>query len=1118
LDHMADKEVAGIHEKIRSFKKRYYLDMMLRGLILSLSILVIYSLTAAVVEYNLWLGPWPRFVAFSAFFIVAAICVIKFLKEPLQWWIANKGLSEEQSAKLIGDYIPSIKDRLVNFVQLENITQNNTLAYASLMQKSREFAPLSFESVIDLRQNRRYLKYLFIPLGIVLVILFINRSILTKSAERLIFFNREYSPEAPFDIQIQNETLTGFYNEDFTLKVELTGPSVPENAYLVSKSTRVKLLRDAQGSFSYTIEKLQNEMDFQIEAAGYFSKPYRLELANRPELQQLKVDLEYPRYLRRKNQSLVNPGNLEIPEGTSITWKMKTLFTQNVAFHFADSAIETPEQTDNDVFTFRKAFLNSSWYEIELKNKKSLNKDRISYSIDVVKDQYPSITVNNLEDSILFKRILIGGNVNDDYGITELKLHYKLRNENGKEIFSKTLPITINRSQIAQNFFYNWALDSLQLTPGTELEYYLQVWDNDGVHGRKSVKSSPYKFEVPSEENLMVEIRNSESKTNEKIDQSVGQAKKLQDQIDQVAQKLKGKQSMSWQDKKMIEDILQQKESLSKAIEELQEQNKLLEQKKEAFTEQDERIKEKAEQIQKLMDELLDEETKKLFEELQKMLKENADMDEVQKLMNKLNQNTSNLEKELERTLELFKELKYEYKFDQVLQELTRQNELQENILKKTETLEQNEKKGKKNQDEPGSEKSDQQDASELAKEQESLMEDVKENSENLKELKELSEELHKEDELPGEEELNDILNEQEQSKEQLNQNQPSKAKPHQQKAGEQMKGLQKKMESMQGSMEMEMDMENMESLRQIVHGLVKLSFDQESLLKEFNELNPSDPRFNTLAQKQIKLKDDVKVLEDSLTTLSKKDPFMGSVVTKELGELKGHIDAVIESNKERRKPQAATEMQASMTSLNNLALMLDDHLQMMMDMMANAKASLGKQKQKKSGQKPSLSQLQQQLNQRIQELKNSGKNGKQLSEELAELAAEQERIRKALQEMQEKLNQQNGGKMPGDQLPGKMEQTEMDLVNKQLSDQLIRRQQEILTRLLETEKSAREQDMDEERKGETAKDYEKEMPKAFEEYLRLKEKEVELLKTVPPKLYPYYKKEVSDYFKRMGN
>jgi hypothetical protein len=183
------------------------------------------------------------------------------------------------------------------------------------------------------------------------------------------------------------------------------------------------------------------------------------------------------------------------------------------------------------------------------------------------------------------------------------------------------------------------------------------------------------------------------------------------------------------------------------------------------------------------------------------------------------------------------------------------------------------------------------------------------------------------------------------------------------------------------------------------------------------------------------------------------------------------------------------------------------------MQMMANAKPSMKKGKPQK-GQK-SLGEMQQQLNQKIQELKNSGKSGRQLSEELAEMAAEQERIRRSLQEMQEKMK--NEGKMPGGDLPSKMEQTEMDLVNKQISEQLIKRQKEILTRLLETEKSMREQDMDEERKGETAKDYEKEIPKAFEEYLRLKEKEVELLKTIPPKLYPYYKKEVNEYFKRMG-
>ena len=101
------------------------------------------------------------------------------------------------------------------------------------------------------------------------------------------------------------------------------------------------------------------------------------------------------------------------------------------------------------------------------------------------------------------------------------------------------------------------------------------------------------------------------SKTQQKIDQSVGKANKLQDQIEQANQKLKGKQSLDWQDKKMLEDIIDQKAGFeSNWSKSLKSKTNFLEQKKDAFTEQDERIREKAEQIQKLMDELLDEETK----------------------------------------------------------------------------------------------------------------------------------------------------------------------------------------------------------------------------------------------------------------------------------------------------------------------------------------------------------------------------------------------------------------------------------------------------------------------------------------------------------------------------
>jgi hypothetical protein len=614
---------------------------------------------------------------------------------------------------------------------------------------------------------------------------------------------------------------------------------------------------------------------------------------------------------------------------------------------------------------------------------------------------------------------------------------------------------------------------------------------------------------LPSEEELKTDIIRQQQSAENKIDKSILKAKELQQAIDEAQEKLKGKQSLDWQDKKMLEDLIKQKEKLDEAIQALQKENALLEQKKESFSEESQRIREKSEQIQKLMDQLLDEETKKQFRELEKLLQENADVNQVQKMLDKMDRKEINLEKELERTLELFKQLQYDYKLEQAIDDLKEQTEKQEELLTETENLNED-KSDKKEGDAKGDE--DKKSTEELSKEQQQLKSDFEDFKNQLEELNKLGEELDKSGETPDKEDQEAVEESQEESKESLEKGDSKKSSEKQKQAISKMKEMQKQMEGMQSSMEMEMDMQNLESLRQIIHGLIKLSFDQENLMKQFAPIQQTDPKYVQLGQNQLKLKDDSKVLEDSLLALSKKDPFMGSIVTREVGELNDHIEKAVDNIKERRKANAGTEMQLSMTSINNLALMLNDHFEMMMNMMANAMPGKGK---KKSGNKPSLGKMQQQLNQQMEEIKQGGKSGRQLSEEFAKMAAEQERIRRALQEMQEKMEQE-GGKMPGGDLPGKMEQTEMDLVNKRITEQTIQRQKEILTRLLETEKSMREQDLDEERRGETAKDYSNDIPRAFEEYLRLKEKEVELLKTVPPKLYPYYKQEVGEYFKRI--
>lgn len=1104
-------------KNINAFRRRYYINLFLRGFLLTLTILFVYFLLVSVLEYALWLAPWGRSIIVLSFFGIAGYCVYRFLKQPLQFWIAKKGMGDEQSARIIGGFFPEIKDRLVNLIQLIGIKERSALAYASVEQKIKAFEPIQFDAAIDLGQNKKYLKYLAIPVVVVLILFVINKNILTQSTYRIVNFNREFAPQAPFTFAIQNPALIAFFNEDFTLDLSLNGNAIPDACYILLGSQRVKMETLSMGNYLYTFEKLQESKTIQFEAAGFYSPKYQLSLAARPELTQLKLNLEYPKYLQRRNEQLINAGSIELPEGTVATWELYTANTVKASLLFSsDTQPNDLQGVDNQIFTFKKGFNNPEHYEVILENEHSRNKEKIAYRIDVIKDQFPQIAVNNFRDSILFQRIVLGGIVSDDYGLSKLMLQFHVKDSKQKNITQRAITIPIAANQQQQSFFYNWSLDSLNLKPGEYLEYFLQVWDNDGVNGHKSTRSSVYTFFVPSKDQLVTDISNTQSQTEKKIEETVTKASELKKQIDDAQQKLKGKLSLDWQDKKKLEEIIEQKKSLEQMVNQMKEQNRLLEQKKNAFTEQDERIREKAEQIQKLMDELLDEETKRLLHELEKLLKENTDVNQLKQLMDKLNKNSNNLEKELQRTLELFKQLQFEFKVEQAIEDLKKNLEDQQSLLEKTEALEKEMEKNTKGKKEDKSEDkaSAEEKSNELAGEQEKLTEDFKKTEEKLQELRELGQELKQDDEIPDSEESKEVEDSQRNSQQELNNQSPSKSKQQQNRAIQKMQEMQQQMENMQGSMSMEIDMQNLESLRQIIHGLIKLSYDEENLMKEFSQLEQNDPRFNSLAQQQLRIKDDVKVLEDSLLALGKRDPMMGSFVTREITELNEHLDKTIEAYRERRRPQISTEMQMSMTSINNLALMLDSHFDMLMQMMANARAKGGKPGKKK-GNQPSLGEMQQQLNNKIEQLKNSGKGGRELSEELAEMAAEQERIRRALKEMQDKMKQ-NSGHAPGSDLPDKMEDTEIDLVNKRLTDQLIQRQREILTRLLETEKSLREQDMDEERKGESAKDYNKELPKAIEDYLRSKEKEVELLKTVPPKLYPFYRKEVNDYFKRL--
>jgi len=180
---------------------------------------------------------------------------------------------------------------------------------------------------------------------------------------------------------------------------------------------------------------------------------------------------------------------------------------------------------------------------------------------------------------------------------------------------------------------------------------------------------------------------------------------------------------------------------------------------------------------------------------------------------------------------------------------------------------------------------------------------------------------------------------------------------------------------------------------------------------------------------------------------------------------------------------------------------------------------------QKKGGgtPMPKMSQLQQQLNDQISQMQESMKKGPQgnkgksgMTKELAQQAARQAAIREGLKKLNQEENS-DGSLGDLEKLMEEMNKTETELYNKQYTEEMKKRQQEILTRLLDVEESIRQREQDEKRESKVAEELARKTPPSIEEYLKQRDAEIQLYKTVPPSLKPFYRQLIEGYFKSIS-
>lgn len=1111
-------------DKLDSFIRKYYKNQLIKGGIYSFSIVLLFGIIIAVLEYIGHFETTFRTVLFYSFIILNLFILTKLIAIPLfKLYKLGKVISYEQAAGIIGTHFQNIRDKLLNTLQLhssllndtrDNSTQNIELIEAGINQKISEIKPVPFTAAINFSENKKYLKYALIPVILFSAIIFSAPGVITESTARLIDHRVYFEKPAPFSFAIMNKDLKAIQQEDFELAVKVTGNIIPDNVYIEIDGNQFKLEKENKIFFNHLFKNIQKNISFRLFGEGLYSKPYELVALPNPLVLHFDITMEYPAYLHKEKEIVKNTGDLIIPAGTKVNWQFTTKNTEHLKMSFKDTSINLIHK-DETTFGYVKRFFKNDSYSIAAFNQFLKNKDSIRYTVTVIPDAFPSISVEEQRDSLSSRRFYFKGLVKDDYGFNKLTFNYRaLPKSDSGDVRKENLvtePISLNRAVTQEQFFHLWDLGNTQIEAGDEIEYYFEVWDNDGVTGSKSARSQTLIFKAPS----LKDIANNAEKKNEEIKSeikaSIQEAKKLQKDFNDFSKKLFEKKELGWDDKKKASDLLNRQKELEKKIENIQKENKKNNREQSEYKPVNEELLAKQEQLNQLMEKLMTEEMRKLMEELQKMM-EKADKSQLQEQMEKMKFSNKEMEKELDRSLAIFKQMEFQQKMQETIDNLDKLTKKQDELSK--ESLD---KKG---------------DNKELEKKQEELKNQFKDVQKELNDLEKKNEALEfKEDFKNPEEDQKEIQQEMENSEQQLGENKNKKASQSQKKAAEKMAKMSDKLKQMQEESEQQQMEEDMDALRAILENLLRLSFSQEQLMEDVKTTDINNPKYLKISQQQRALKDDSKMIEDSLFALSKRVVQIQSVINREIGLINQNMAVSLNNLEERQTAQARSRQQYVMTSVNNLALLLSEIMESMQQQMAQSKKSKssgGKSSCKKPGDgSPSLSnmrKLQQQLNQQMKEMKEGmnkdGKmSGKGMSEALAKLAAQQEMIRNEINKLNQQKNKDGKGTM-GDlqKISEEMEQTETDLVNKILNQETLKRQQEILTRLLESEKADKEREQDNKRESNEAKEMLSRSSSQFEEYKKQKQKEMELLKTVPPSLKPFYKKIVNDYFQKIEN
>lgn len=310
--------------KLDEFTRKYYLNQVIRGSLFAVGGILAGYLLISALEYKFYFPSEVRQVLFFGGLASATGLLVWLVGIPLSKYLRlSKTLTHAEAARIIGQHFEEVEDRLLNILQLREQSGGITeaaLIQASIDQKIDQIKPVPFSLAVDLEKNRKYLRYALPPLAVFFFLLAAAPRILSESGERLVRNGVEFERSAPFTFTVEADNLEVIQYEDFQLYVTLQGSALPEsvNLYQEGVETPYRLQKVAPNRFLYTFKKVAEDIDFHLEAAGFASRDYALDVLPTPAMLGFELQLDYPSYTGRKDEILKNTGDAVVPVGTEV--------------------------------------------------------------------------------------------------------------------------------------------------------------------------------------------------------------------------------------------------------------------------------------------------------------------------------------------------------------------------------------------------------------------------------------------------------------------------------------------------------------------------------------------------------------------------------------------------------------------------------------------------------------------------------------------------------------------------------------------------------------------------------------------------------------------------------